>query len=173
MQGSISAEQQRLAYPDIEDRGTRGPRATGLRGVALQLVKQAQSGLVIDERPAANCPRRIGRNRGGGADADHGLSARTSSIRIFPPHGEDSRVDYPFRRRVYFDADPRQQRYGGSAKLIDDIKQRRRQRQARAEKESRSPPGKKFRAKAGKEVRSSPFPGRHEVSEPGIHDHES
>jgi len=72
--GLYSAEQQRLAYPDIETLELDIPAQQAF-DVTMRLVTK-RKWLVIDERrPAAAAPHRP--HRGGGADADHGASGRT------------------------------------------------------------------------------------------------
>ena len=69
--GLYSAEQQRLAYPDIETVELEVPVQRAYE-FTLQLVTK-RKWLVIDERAAAAAaPHRP--HRGGGADADHGIS---------------------------------------------------------------------------------------------------
>ena len=68
--GLYSAEQQRLAYPDIETVELEVPVQRAYE-VTLQLVNK-RKWLVIDERAAAAAaPHRP--HRGGGAHADHGI----------------------------------------------------------------------------------------------------
>ena len=113
--GLYSAEQQRLAYPDIETGGTRGPRRSAPMTVALQLVTK-RKWLVIDER-APQPPRRIGRIEAVARTPIMGFREDVS-IRV-TPDGDDSRVDIRSSSR-YFDSD-----LGSNAarvtKLIDDI----------------------------------------------------
>ena len=69
--GLYSAEQQRTAYPDIETVELELPVQRAYE-ITLQLVTK-RKWLVIDERAAAAAaPDRP--HRGGGADADHGIS---------------------------------------------------------------------------------------------------
>ena len=69
--GLYSAEQQRIAYPDIETVELEMPVQRAYE-VTLQLVNK-RKWLVIDERAAAiAAPHRP--HRGGGAHADHGFS---------------------------------------------------------------------------------------------------
>jgi hypothetical protein len=112
--GLYSAEQQRLAYPDIEtvELDTPVQRAYEL---ALQLVNK-RKWLVIDER-APQPPRRIGRIEAVARTPIMGFREDVS-IRI-TPDDEGSRVDIRSSSR-YFDSD-----LGSNAaritKFIDDI----------------------------------------------------
>jgi len=112
--GLYSAEQQRLAYPDIETVELEAPVQRAYE-VTLQLVTR-RKWLVIDERPPQP-PRRIGRIEAVARTPIMGFREDVS-IRI-TPDGEDSRVDIRSASR-YFDAD-----LGSNAarvtKLIDDI----------------------------------------------------
>src|SRR6476620_1348033 len=112
--GLYSAEQQRIAYPDIETVELDVPvqRAYDL---ALQLVTR-RKWLVIDERPPQP-PRRIGRIEAVARTPIMGFREDVS-IRV-TPDGDDSRVDIRSSSR-YFESD-----LGSNAarvlKLIDDI----------------------------------------------------
>jgi Protein of unknown function (DUF1499) len=112
--GLYSAEQQRLAYPDIETVELEVPVQRAYE-VALQLVTK-RKWLVIDERPPQP-PRRIGRIEAVARTPIMGFREDVS-IRV-TPDGEDSRVDIRSASR-YFDSD-----LGSNAarvtKLIDDI----------------------------------------------------
>jgi uncharacterized protein (DUF1499 family) len=112
--GLYSAEQQRIAYPDIEtvELEVSVQRAYEL---ALRLVTK-RKWLVIDER-APVLPRRIGRIEAVARTPIMGFREDVS-IRV-TPDGEDSRVDIRSASR-YFDND-----FGSNAarvrKLIDDL----------------------------------------------------
>jgi hypothetical protein len=112
--GLYSAEQQRIAYPDIETVELEIPVQRAYE-VTLQLVNK-RKWLVIDERPP-QLPRRIGRIEAVARTAIMGFREDVS-IRI-TPDGEDSRVDIRSSSR-YFESD-----LGSNAsrvsKLIDDI----------------------------------------------------
>ena len=112
--GLYSAEQQRIAYPEIETVELEIPVARAYE-VTLQLVNK-RKWLVIDERPP-QLPRRIGRIEAVARTAIMGFREDVS-IRI-TPDGEDSRVDIRSSSR-YFESD-----LGSNAsrvsKLIDDI----------------------------------------------------
>ena len=112
--GLYSAEQQRLAYPDIETVELEVPVQRAY-DVTLALVTR-RKWLVIDERPP-QLPRRIGRIEAVARTPIMGFREDVS-IRV-TPDGEDSRVDIRSASR-YFDAD-----LGSNAarvsKLIDDI----------------------------------------------------
>jgi hypothetical protein len=112
--GLYSAEQQRLAYPDIETVELEVPVQRAY-DVTLALVTR-RKWLVIDERPPQP-PRRIGRIEAVARTPIMGFR-EDISIRV-TPDGEDSRVDIRSASR-YFDAD-----LGSNAarvsKLIDDI----------------------------------------------------
>jgi hypothetical protein len=112
--GLYSAEQQRLAYPDIETVELEVPVQRAY-DVTLALVTR-RKWLVIDERPPQP-PRRIGRIEAVARTPIMGFREDVS-IRV-TPDGEDSRVDIRSASR-YFDAD-----LGSNAarvsKLIDDI----------------------------------------------------
>jgi Protein of unknown function (DUF1499) len=112
--GLYSAEQQRLAYPDIETVELEVP-VDRAYAVTLSLVNR-RKWLVIDER-APQPPRRIGRIEAVARTPIMGFREDVS-IRV-TPDGEDSRVDIRSASR-YFDAD-----LGSNAarvsKLIDDI----------------------------------------------------
>jgi hypothetical protein len=112
--GLYSAEQQRLAYPDIETVELEAPVQRAF-DVTLQLVKR-RKWLIIDERPPIPL-RPIGRIEAVARTPIMGFREDVS-IRV-TPDGEDSRVDIRSASR-YFDAD-----LGSNAarvsKLIDDI----------------------------------------------------
>jgi hypothetical protein len=112
--GLYSAEQQRLAYPDIETVELEAPVDRAF-AVTLRLVNR-RKWLVIDER-APQPPRRIGRIEAVARTLIMGFREDVS-IRV-TADGEDSRVDIRSASR-YFDAD-----LGSNAarvkKLIDDI----------------------------------------------------
>jgi hypothetical protein len=112
--GLYSAEQQRIAYPDIETVELEVPVQRAYE-VTLQLVNR-RKWLVIDER-APQPPRRIGRIEAVARTPIMGFR-EDISIRI-TPDGEDSRVDIRSSSR-YFDSD-----LGSNAarvtKLIEDI----------------------------------------------------
>ena len=112
--GLYSAEQQRLAYPNIETVELEVPVQRAY-DVTLALVTR-RKGLVIDERPPQP-PRRIGRIEAVARTPIMGFR-EDLSIRV-TADGEDSRVDIRSASR-YFDAD-----LGSNAarvsKLIDDI----------------------------------------------------
>ena len=104
--GLYSAEQQRLAYPDIETVELEVPAQRAYE-VTLALVNK-RKWRVVDERAAAAAPRRP--HRGDRANADHGISRR----RVDPHQARRRRLArrYPllvalFRKR------PRQQRRAG------------------------------------------------------------
>ena len=112
--GLYSAEQQRLAYPEIETVELEVPPQRAYE-VALQLIAK-RKWLVIDERPPQP-PRRIGRIEAVARTPIMGFREDVS-IRVVPD-GDDSRVDIRSASR-YFDSD-----LGSNAarvsKLIDDI----------------------------------------------------
>ena len=112
--GLYSAEQQRIAYPDIETVELEVP-VDRAYAVTMQLVNR-RKWLVIDERPPAP-PRRIGRIEAVARTPIMGFR-EDISIRV-TPDGEDSRVDIRSASR-YFDSD-----LGSNAarvsKLIEDI----------------------------------------------------
>src|SRR5882757_5895584 len=112
--GLYSAEQQRLAYPDIETVELDVPVQRAYE-VTLQLVNK-RKWLVIDERPPLP-PRRIGRIEAVARTPIMGFREDVS-IRV-TPDGEDSRVDIRSSSR-YFESD-----LGSNAarvaKLIEDI----------------------------------------------------
>ena len=112
--GLYSAEQQRLAYPDIETVELEVPPQRAYE-VTLALVTK-RKWLVIDERPPQP-PRRIGRIEAVARTPIMGFREDVS-IRV-TPDGEDSRVDIRSSSR-YFESD-----LGSNAarvsKLIDDI----------------------------------------------------
>src|ERR1700730_18481261 len=112
--GLYSAEQQRLAYPDIETVELEVPRPRAY-DVPLALGSR-RKGRVIDDRPPQP-PRRIGRIEAVARTPIMGFREDVS-IRI-TPDGDDSRVDIRSSSR-YFESD-----LGSNAarvsKLIDDI----------------------------------------------------
>jgi uncharacterized protein (DUF1499 family) len=112
--GLYSAEQQRLAYPDIEPVELEIP-VDRAYAITLQLVNK-RKWLVIDERPPQP-PRPIGRIEAVARTPIMGFREDVS-IRV-TPNGEDSRVDIRSSSR-YFESD-----LGSNAtritKLIDDI----------------------------------------------------
>jgi Protein of unknown function (DUF1499) len=112
--GLYSAEQQRVAYPDIETVELEIPVQRAYE-VTLALVNK-RKWLVIDER-SPQLPRRIGRIEAVARTPIMGFREDVS-IRI-TPDGEDSRVDIRSSSR-YFDSD-----LGSNAarvtKLIEDI----------------------------------------------------
>jgi hypothetical protein len=112
--GLYSAEQQRIAYPDIETVELDVPAQRAYE-ITLQLVTK-RKWLVIDER-APQLPRRIGRIEAVARTPIMGFREDVS-IRV-SPDGEDSRVDIRSSSR-YFESD-----LGSNAarvrKLIDDI----------------------------------------------------
>src|ERR1700730_1362552 len=112
--GLYSAEQQRLAYPDIEPVELEVPVQRAY-DVTRQLVNK-RKWLVIDERPPLP-PRRIGRIEAVARTPIMGFREDVS-IRV-TPDGEDSRVDIRSSSR-YFESD-----LGSNAarisRLIDDI----------------------------------------------------
>jgi Protein of unknown function (DUF1499) len=112
--GLYSAEQQRIAYPDIETVELELPVQRAYE-ITLQLVNK-RKWLVIDERPP-QLPRRIGRIEAVARTPIMGFREDVS-IRVTPDR-EDSRVDIRSASR-YFESD-----FGSNAarvlKLIDDI----------------------------------------------------
>jgi uncharacterized protein (DUF1499 family) len=112
--GLYSAEQQRLAYPDIETVELEVPVQRAYE-IALQIVKK-RKWLVIDERPP-QLPRRIGRIEAVARTPIMGFREDVS-IRV-TADGDDSHVDIRSSSR-YFESD-----LGSNAarvtKLIDDI----------------------------------------------------
>ena len=112
--GLYSAEQQRLAYPDIETVELEVPPQRAY-DVTLALIAK-RKWLVIDERPPQP-PRRIGRIEAVARTPIMGFREDVS-IRV-TPDGDDSRVDIRSSSR-YFESD-----LGSNAarvtKLIDDI----------------------------------------------------
>ncbi len=115
--GLYSAEQQRLAYPDIETVELEVPPQRAYE-VTLQLIGK-RKWLVIDERPPQP-PRRIGRIEAVARTPIMGFREDVS-IRV-APDGDDSRVDIRSSSRYsfYFESD-----LGSNAarvsKLIEDI----------------------------------------------------
>ena len=112
--GLYSAEQQRLAYPDVETVELDVPVQRAFE-VTLQLVSK-RKWLVIDERPPQP-PRRVGRIEAVARTPIMGFREDVS-IRV-TPDGEGSRVDIRSSSR-YFESD-----LGSNAaritSLIDDI----------------------------------------------------
>ena len=112
--GLYSAEQQRLAYPDIEPVDLETPVQQAYE-LTLRLVTR-RKWLIIDERPPLP-PRRIGHIEAVARTPIMGFREDVS-IRI-APDGEDSRVDIRSSSR-YFESD-----LGSNAariaKLIDDL----------------------------------------------------
>jgi len=112
--GLYSAEQQRIAYPDIETVELELPVQRAYE-ITLQLVTK-RKWLVIDERPPQP-PRRIGRIEAVARTPIMGFREDVS-IRV-SPDDEDSRVDIRSASR-YFESD-----LGSNAarvrKLIDDL----------------------------------------------------
>src|SRR6476469_10858741 len=112
--GLYSAEQQRLAYPDVETVELDVPVQRAFE-VTMQLVNK-RKWVVIDERPPQP-PRRIGRIEAVARTPIMGFREDVS-IRI-TPDGEESRVDIRSSSR-YFESD-----LGSNAarvsKLIEDI----------------------------------------------------
>jgi uncharacterized protein (DUF1499 family) len=113
--GLYSAEQQRLAYPDIEPLQLEIP-VDRAYAIALQLVTK-RKWLVIDERAPAP-PRRIGRIEAVARTPIMGFREDVS-IRVVPDGDLDSRVDIRSSSR-YFESD-----LGSNAarvtKFIDDL----------------------------------------------------
>src|SRR6185437_4553793 len=97
--GLYSAEQQRLAYPDIEPVQLEIPAERAYQ-LALQLVTK-RKWLVIDER-APQPPRRVGRIEAVARTPIMGFREDVS-IRV-SADGEDSRVDVRSSSR-YFESD--------------------------------------------------------------------
>lgn len=112
--GLYSAEQQRIAYPDIETVELELPVQRAYE-ITLQLVTK-RKWLIIDERPPQP-PRRVGRIEAVARTPIMGFREDVS-IRIIPDD-QDSRVDIRSASR-YFESD-----IGSNAarvrKLIDDI----------------------------------------------------
>jgi hypothetical protein len=112
--GLYSAEQQRIAYPDIETVELELPVQRAYE-ITLQLVTK-RKWLVIDERPPQP-PRRIGRIEAVARTPIMGFREDVS-IRV-SPDDEDSRVDIRSASR-YFESD-----LGSNAarvrKLMDDL----------------------------------------------------
>jgi hypothetical protein len=112
--GLYSAEQQRLAYPDIETVELEVPVQRAYE-ITLQIVNR-RKWLIIDERPP-QLPRRIGRIEAVARTPIMGFREDVS-IRV-TPDGEASHVDIRSSSR-YFESD-----LGSNAarvtKLIDDI----------------------------------------------------
>jgi hypothetical protein len=112
--GLYSAEQQRIAYPDIETVELEVPVLRAYE-LSLRLVTR-RKWLVIDERPPT-LPRRTGRIEAVARTPIMGFREDVS-IRV-TADGEDSRVDIRSASR-YFDSD-----FGSNAarvrKLIDDL----------------------------------------------------
>jgi hypothetical protein len=131
--GLYSAEQQRLAYPDIETVELEVPVQRAY-DVTMQIVTK-RKWLVIDAR-GPQPPRRIGRIEAVARTPIMGFREDVS-IRV-TPDGEDSRVDIRSSSR-YFESD-----LGSNAarvqKLIDDINNA--VDNARPEKKAAPPPVK-------------------------------
>ena len=112
--GLYSAEQQRIAYPDIETVELELPVQRAYE-ITLQLVTK-RKWLIIDERPP-QLPRRIGRIEAVARTPIMGFREDVS-IRV-SPDDQDSRVDIRSASR-YFESD-----LGSNAarvrKLIDDL----------------------------------------------------
>jgi len=112
--GLYSAEQQRIAYPDLETVELEIPVQRAYE-ITLQLVTK-RKWLIIDERPPQP-PRRIGRIEAVARTPIMGFREDVS-IRIVPDD-EDSRIDIRSASR-YFESD-----LGSNAarvrKLIDDL----------------------------------------------------
>src|ERR1700756_1286696 len=112
--GLYSAEQQRLAYPDIETVELDVPVQRAFE-VTMQLVKKRK--WVVSDDPPPQPPRRIGRIEAVARTPIMGFREDVS-IRV-TPDGEGSRVDIRSSSR-YFESD-----LGSNAsrvtKLIDDI----------------------------------------------------
>jgi uncharacterized protein DUF1499 len=112
--GLYSAEQQRIAYPDIETVELEVPVQRAYE-IALQLITK-RKWLIIDERPP-QLPRRIGRIEAVARTPIMGFREDVA-IRV-TPDDEDSRVDIRSASR-YFESD-----LGSNAarvrKLIDDL----------------------------------------------------
>jgi hypothetical protein len=112
--GLYSAEQQRIAYPDLETVELEIPVQRAYE-ITLQLVNK-RKWLIIDERPP-QLPRRIGRIEAVARTPIMGFREDVS-IRI-APDDEDSRIDIRSASR-YFESD-----LGSNAarvrKLIDDL----------------------------------------------------
>jgi len=112
--GLYSAEQQRIAYPDLETVELEIPVQRAYE-IALQLVRK-RKWLIIDERPPQP-PRRIGRIEAVARTPIMGFREDVS-IRV-APDDEDSRIDIRSASR-YFESD-----LGSNAarvrKLIDDL----------------------------------------------------
>jgi hypothetical protein len=112
--GLYSAEQQRIAYPDIETVELELPVQRAYE-ITLQLVTK-RKWLIIDERPPQP-PRRVGRIEAVARTPIMGFREDVS-IRIIPDD-QDSRVDIRSASR-YFESD-----IGSNAarvrKLIDDL----------------------------------------------------
>jgi hypothetical protein len=138
--GLYSAEQQRIAYPDIETVELEIPVQRAYE-VTLALVSK-RKWLVIDERPP-QLPRRIGRIEAVARTPIMGFREDVS-IRI-TPDGEDSRVDIRSSSR-YFDSD-----LGSNAarvtKLIEDINTAAEAAALKPVKKAPAPPTPKTQAK--------------------------
>ena len=112
--GLYSAEQQRLAYPDIEPVELEIPVHRAYE-IALQLVNK-RKWLVIDERAAAAAaPHRP--HRGGGADADHGIPRG----RLDPRHARRRGFRVDIRSVLALFRERSRQQRRADPKLIDDI----------------------------------------------------
>ncbi|MEI9924185.1 MAG: DUF1499 domain-containing protein [Bradyrhizobium sp.] len=132
--GLYSAEQQRLAYPDIETAELEVPVQRAYE-ITLQIVTK-RKWLVIDERPPQP-PRRIGRIEAVARTPIMGFREDVS-IRITADGDDDSRVDIRSSSR-YFESD-----LGSNAarvtKLIDDINSAAESANLKAAKKPQLPP---------------------------------
>ena len=126
--GLYSAEQQRLAYPDIETVELEVPAQRAYE-VTLALVNK-RKWLVIDERPPQP-PRRDRPHRGGGANADHGIPRR----RLDPHHARRRGFArrYPLGLALFRQRSRQQRRARHQADRRHQHRGRQRQRQAGAE----------------------------------------
>jgi hypothetical protein len=132
--GLYSAEQQRLAYPDIETVELEVPVQRAYE-LTLQLVTK-RKWLVIDERPPQP-PRRIGRIEAVARTPIMGFREDVS-IRITADGDDDSRVDIRSSSR-YFESD-----LGSNAaritKLMDDLNSAAESANLKAAKKPQLPP---------------------------------
>ncbi|WP_213736164.1 DUF1499 domain-containing protein [Bradyrhizobium sp. dw_411] len=132
--GLYSAEQQRLAYPDIETVELEVPVQRAYE-ITLQIVNR-RKWLVIDERPPQP-PRRIARIEAVARSPIMGFREDVS-IRITSDGDDDSRVDIRSSSR-YFESD-----LGSNAaritKLIDDINNAAENANLKAAKKPQLPP---------------------------------
>ena len=132
--GLYSAEQQRLAYPDIETVELEVPVQRAYE-LTLQIVTK-RKWLVIDERPPQP-PRRIGRIEAVARTPIMGFREDVS-IRITADGDEDSRVDIRSSSR-YFESD-----LGSNAarvtKLMDDLNSAAESANLKATKKPQLPP---------------------------------